>query len=226
MNRMLALVSAMGAGLMIATGVAQTAGPQAPATTSATPPATTPAPSAPYAGPSKIAIIEYEQVAAATNEGQRALQELQKKYEPKKASLEQLAQEVDTLKKQLQAAPATMSDDDRASRARDIDTKEKQLQRDSDDASSAYNADVQDELSKIAKKLGPTVIKYVQANGYTILLNNTGQQGGLDVMWTVNGTDISQAIVEAYNADSKVPALPPSAPTANSRPRTAAPTKR
>jgi len=222
MNRMLALVSAMGAGLMIATGVAQTAGPPAPATT----PATTPAPSAPYAGPSKIAIIEYEQVAAATNEGQRALQELQKKYEPKKASLEQLAQEIDTLKKQLQAAPATMSDDDRASRARDIDTKEKQLQRDSDDASTAYNSDVQDALSKIAKKLSPTVIKYVQENGYTILLNNTGQQGGLDVMWTVNGTDISQAIVEAYNAESKVPALPPSAPTANSRPRTAAPPKR
>lgn len=210
MNRTLVLVSAVGAGLMIATGVAQTAGSQPPAASTAAP-----ASSAAYAGPSKIAIIEYEQVAAATNEGQRALQDLQKKYEPKKASLEQLAQEVDTLEKQLQAAPATMSDDDRASRARDIDTKKKQLQRDSDDASAAYNADVQDVLAKVAKKLGPTVIKYVQQNGYTILLNNTGQQGGLDVMWTVNGTDISQAIVEAYNAESKVPALPPSAPTAN-----------
>ena len=37
---------------------------------------------APQAVPAKIAVIEYEQVAAATNEGQRALQELQKKYEP------------------------------------------------------------------------------------------------------------------------------------------------
>lgn len=210
MNRKLALVSAIGAGLMMATAaVAQTAGPQTPA---ATAPA---AAAAPYAGPSKIAIIEYEQVAAATNEGQQALQELQKKYEPKKNSLQSLAQEIDTLKKQLQSAPATMSDDDRAARARDIDTKEKQLQRDSDDASSAYNADVQDALSKIAKKIGPVVLKYVQQNGYTILLNNTGQQGGLDVMWTVNGTDISQAVVEAYNAESKVAPLPPPAPTAH-----------
>jgi outer membrane protein len=216
MNRTLAFVAAMGAGLMIATGVAQTVGPQAPVAS---------APSAPYAGPSKIAVIEYEQVAAATNEGQRALQELQKKYEPKKTALEQLAQEVDTLKKQLQAAPSTMSDEDRASRGRDIDTKEKQLQRDSDDATAAYNADVQDALAKIAKKLGPTVMKYVQANGYTILLNNTGQQGGLDVMWTVNGTDISQPVVDAYNAESKVPALPPSAPTAN-RPHAATGAKR
>ncbi|GGA74264.1 hypothetical protein GCM10011507_27040 [Edaphobacter acidisoli] len=207
MNRKLAFVSAIGAGLMMATvAVAQTAGPQASAAAPA---------AAPYAGPSKIAIIEYEQVAAATNEGQQALQGLQKKYEPKKDALQSLAQEIDTLKKQLQSAPATMTDDDRAARARDIDTKEKQLQRDSDDASAAYNADVQDALGKIAKKVGPVVLKYVQANGYTILLNNTGAQGGLDVMWTVNGTDISQAVVDAYNAQSGVAALPPSAPTAH-----------
>lgn len=217
MNRTLAFVAALGAGLMTFSGLAQTIEPQAPATAAA-------APSAP-SGPSKVAVIEYEQVAAATNEGQRALQELQKKYEPKKTDLQTQAQEIDTLKKQLQSAPATMTDDDRASRARDIDTKEKQLQRDSDDDTAAYNADVQDELGKVAKKLGPTVMKYVQENGYTMLLNNTGQQGGLDVLWTVPGTDISQAIVEAYNAASGVAPLPPAAPTAN-RPRATAPTKR
>jgi outer membrane protein len=215
MNRTHAFVSALAAGMMTAAGMAQTAGPQAPATT-----ASAPAAVAPQAVPAKIALIEYEQVAAATNEGQRALQDLQKKYEPKKTQLEALAQEVDTLKKQLQSAPATMSDDDRASRARAIDTKEKQLQRDSDDASTAYNSDMQDALSKVAKKLGPTVVKYVQENGYTMLLNNTGQQGGLDVMWTIPGTDISQAIVDAYNATSGVAALPPPAPSATNRPRT------
>lgn len=213
MNRTLALVSALAAGMMTAAGVAQTAAPLAPA-------ATSPATVAPHAVPAKIALIEYEQVAAATNEGQRSLQELQKKYEPKKAQLEAQAQELDTLKKQLQSAPATMPDDERASRARAIDTKEKQLQRDSDDASTSYNADVQDDLAKVAKKLGPTVIKYVQENGFTMLLNNTGQQGGLDVLWTIPGTDISQAIVDAYNAASGVAPLPPAAPSAN-HPRTA-----
>lgn len=207
MNRTLALVYALGVGMMTAAGSAQTANQQAPAT----PPAA--AATAPQAISAKIAVIEYEQVAAATNEGQHALQELQKKYEPKKTALEALGQEVDTLKKQMQSAPATMADDERASRLRAIDAKEKQLQRDGDDASTAYNADVQDALGKVAKKLGPTVIKYVQQNGYTMLLNNTGQPGGLDVLWTIPGTDISQAIVEAYNAASGVAALPPAAPT-------------
>jgi outer membrane protein len=213
MNRNVALVTALAAGMASAAGVAQTAGPQAPAT----------APSAAHTPvqvvPAKIAVIEYEQVTAATNEGQRALQALQKKYEPQKAQLQTLQTEVDSLTKQLQSAPATMSEEERASRARTIDTKQKQLQRDGEDATNAFNAELQDTLGGVAKKLGPIVIKYVQDNGYTLLLDNTGQQGGLSVLWTQPGTtDISQAIVDAYNASSGVAAVP-SAP-APTRPRT------
>ena len=96
--------------------------------------------------PAKIAVIEYEQVTAATNEGQRALQALQKKYEPQKNQLQTLQTEIESLTKQLQSAPATMSDDERASRARTIDTKQKQLQRDGDDATAAFNAELQETL--------------------------------------------------------------------------------
>jgi outer membrane protein len=219
MNRTLALFSALAAGALTTAGMSQTVGPQTPAT-SAAPTESTAGLPAPQAVPAKIAVIEYEQVAAATNEGQAALQTLQKQYEPKRAQLQQLSEEINTLKQQLQTAPATMSDEDRAARERDIDVKEKQLQRDSDDATTAYNSDVQDTLAKEAKKLGPTVMKYVQSNGYTMLLDNTGQQGGLNVLWAP-GTDISQAVVDAYNAASGVAAPVPSAPTAN-RPHTTA----
>jgi outer membrane protein len=215
MNRTLVLVTALAAGMTSAAGVAQAAAPQTAAST---------APVAPQAVPAKIALIEYEQAAAATNEGVRSLQDLQKKYEPKKTQLQTLAQEVDTLKKQLQSTSATLSEADRASRLRSIDTKEKQLQRDGEDASNAYNADVQEALGKVAKKLGPVVVKYVQQNGYTMLLDNTGQQGGIGVLWTIPGTDISQAVVDAYNVASGVAAPPPSAPTAT-RPRTTTPPK-
>ncbi len=163
-------------------------------------------------------MIEYEQATAATNEGQRALQALQKKYEPQKTQLQALQTEIESLTKQLQNAPATMTDEEKASRARTIDTKQKQLQRDGDDATSAFNAEMQEALGVVAKKLGPIVMKYVQDNGYTMLLDNTGQpaQGGLSVLWTQPGTtDISQAVVDAYNASSGVaaPAVP-SAPSA------------
>ena len=227
MNRTVALVTALAAGLTSAAGVAQTAGPQAPATATApaTAPATAHAPAVLQVVPAKIAVIEYEQVTAATNEGQRALQALQKKYEPQKAQLQALQTEIESLTKQLQSAPQTMPQDERESRARTIDMKQKQLQRDGDDATNAFQAEMQDTLGAISKKIGPTVIKYVQDNGYTMLLDNTGQQGGLSVLWLQPGTtDISQAIVDAYNASSGVaaPAVP-SAPSAT-RPHPAATT--
>jgi outer membrane protein len=178
---------------------------------------------APQAVPAKIALIEYEQATAATNEGQKALQDLQAKYQPKKAQLAALQSEIESLTKQLQSAPATMPQEEKDSRARTIDMKQKQLQRDGDDASAAFNSDMQEALGKIAQKMGPVVVKYVKDNGYTMLLDNTGQQGGLNIMW--GGTDISQAVVEAYNASSGVAAPMPSAPAAShtTHPATTAP---
>jgi Skp family chaperone for outer membrane proteins len=215
MNRTLTLVSALGVGLMTVAGMAQA--PQ---------PTTQPAPAAavaPQAVPAKIALIEYEQVAAATNEGQHAIQGVQTKFAPKKAQIDTQSTEVDSLKKQLQSAPATLTDQERSSRLRTIDTKEKQLQRDAEDAQTAYNADLQEALGKVAQKLGPTVVKYVQENGYTMLLDISQQQGGVSVMWAQPGTDISQAIITAYNASSGVAAPAPSAPTPSARPRSTTP---
>jgi len=211
MNRTLALASALAVGLLTSFGMAQTPDAQAPA-------AAPVAPVAPQAIPAKIAIIEFEQAAAATNEGQRSLQDLQKRYEPKKAQLEALASEIDTLTKQLQAAPASMPDSEKASRQRTIETKQKQYQLDGEDAQNSYGADLQEAIGKVAQKMGPLVIKYVQQNGFTMLLDNTGQQGGVNLLWTQAGTDISQAVVDAYNASSGIAAPVPSAPSAT-RPR-------
>jgi outer membrane protein len=215
MNRTLVLVTALAAGMTSAAGVAQTAAPQ----TSAAPAA----PIAPQAVPAKIAIISFEQAAAATNEGQHALQDLQKKYEPQQTHLQALKTEIDSLTKQLQSAPATLSDDEKASRARTIETKQKQLDRDAEDARTAYGNDMQDAVGKVAQKLGPVVMKYVQQNGYTMLLDNAPQQqqgGGLSLLWAAGGSDISQAVVDAYNASSGVSAPTPAAAT---HPRTTTP---
>jgi Skp family chaperone for outer membrane proteins len=210
MNRNLVLISALGAGLLTAAGAAQTAAPAPTAPTAA------PAAVAPQAIPAKIALVAFEQAVFATNEGQKAVQDVQKKYEPKKAVIETLGQEVESLKKQLQSAPATITDEERASRLKAIDVKEKQLNRDAEDAQASYNADLQEAYAKVAQKVSVTLKTYVAANGYTLLLDVSNQQSA--VMWAVQNTDVTQAIVEAYNTSSGVAAPAPSAPSA-SRPR-------
>jgi Skp family chaperone for outer membrane proteins len=228
MNRTLVLVSALGAGLSTAAAMAQTAAtpapaPAAPAAASA---ANTPPPP-PQAIPAKIALIAFEQAVFATNEGQKAVQDVQKKYEPKKAQIDTLAQEVESLKKQLQSAPAGLSDEERATRLKNIDTKEKQLNRDAEDANNAYQAEVQEAYGKVARKVSATVQNYVAQNGYTLLLDVSNQQNS-NVMWASQNPniDITLAVVNAYNASSGVAAPPPSAPSAGApaaRPRATTP---
>ncbi|MFC6645885.1 OmpH family outer membrane protein [Granulicella cerasi] len=187
---------------------------------------------APEALPAKVAIIAFEQAVVATNEGQKAFADIQKKYEPKKNAIEAQGAEVDSLKKQLQALPATTSDEERASRIKAIDTKEKSLQRDAEDAQNAYQGDIQEALGKISQKVGGAAVDYAKKNGFTLLLNVGGnQQTPNPVLWFAEPTDITQAVVNAYNTTSGIAAPAPSAPSprrtapAAAKPATAAPKK-
>ena len=203
MNRNFTLLTALSASLAIAPfAAAQTAAPASPAATA----------TAPQATAAKIALVNFEQVVLASNEGQVVTANTQKKFEPKKNEIERLSAEVDTMNKGLQAAPATLSDEERARRLREIDTKQKQLNRDAEDAQTAYNTEWQEGLSGVAQKIATSMKKYAADNGFTILLDVSSQQS--NVLWALPSTDISQAIVDLYNRQSGIAAPPPSAPRA------------
>jgi len=209
MKRNLVFLTALAAGLATSTLAAQ-----APAAAAA--PA---APAAPQAVPAKIAIIDIEQTSAATHEGQKLVADLRKKYEPKENDIKSRAAELDSLRKQLQALPATTSDDERATRLKAIDTKEKALQRDAEDAQTAEQSDFQEGFGKLLEKVGASAVKYSQEKGFTLLMNQTRPQNQLPTLiWWAPTTDISQAVVDAYDISSGVAAPPPSAPTPARKP--------
>jgi outer membrane protein len=204
MNRTLVFATALAAGLATSSLSAQA--PAAPAAV------------APQAIPAKVAVIAFEQAVVATNEGQRAVADIQKKYEPKKTAIDTQSAEVDSLQKQLQALPATTSDEERARRLKVIDTKQKALQRDAEDAQTSYQNDIQEAYGKVAQKVGATAVKYVQENGFTMLVNVGGQQQANPFLWWNQSTDITQAVINAYNTASGVAPPPPSAPTPARKP--------
>jgi outer membrane protein len=221
MNSKFVLLAALVAGSLPMSAFGQ-ASPAAPAPSAPPPaapaPATAPAPPAPVAPtayPAKIALIAFQQAVIATNEGQRALQDIRKKYEPRQAALESLNTEIDTLKKQLQAA-GTLSDEERATRMKKIDTNQKKLDRDTDDARTAYQTDLQEAYGKVAQKVNAVLLNYVQTNGYTLLLDVGSEQSS--VMWTSRdpSADITEAVVNAYNVSSGIAPPPPDAPAAPS----------
>src|SRR5256885_7541537 len=105
------------------------------------------------AGPNKVAIINIQAAIANTNEGQRDLDALQKKFEPKQIELKSLSDEVDSLKKQLSTQTDKLNDDERNKRVQTHESKQRTLQRDLDDAQSEY----QSQPNEISQRIGGQV---------------------------------------------------------------------
>jgi outer membrane protein len=151
-----------------------------------------------------------------TNEGQRNFAELRKKFEPKQAQLKTEADEIDALKKQLQTAGATLSDADRQTRLQAIDTKEKAYQRTGEDAQNDFQQEMAQTYQQLAEKVYGSLNTYATENGFGVVLDAAAtEQQPPTVLWHVKETDITLAVVQAYNVKSGVPApaAVPSAPT-------------
>ena len=177
--------------------------------------AATPAPAAAAvpAGPQKVAVIEFQAAVTSTNEFQRDFGDLQKKFQPQRDQLKSLSDEVETLTKQLQAQSDKLSDADRASKAKVIDDKKKQAQRIAEDAQNDYQQAAQEEFGKIAQKVDELLNTYAKEQGFTLVIDATEQQQTPPtVLYHTENSDITKAIIDAYNVKSGVPAPPPSAP--------------
>lgn len=162
------------------------------------------------AGPEKIGVINFQAAVAQTNDFQRQFADLKKKFTPKKDALTTQSQEIDALKKDLQAKSATLSDAEKSSRARAIDDKQKQLQRDAQDDQNDFQQEMQQDFSTVASKVGETLLAYSKEHGYTLVLD-AGEQGS-PVLYATESTNITKAIIDAYNTKSGIPAPPPEAP--------------
>jgi outer membrane protein len=203
--------------------LASTLGASALAQTAAEPPS---APGAPVAtapaGPTKIAVIQFEAVVGQTNEGQRAFGELNTKYQPKQQQIKQESDEIDTLKKDLQSSGDKLSDTERQTRQRTLDEKEKTLQRNVEDARNDFSGEMNEKFGGIAQKVAQVMTQYAQQNGYTLVLDagSQQQQQQSPILWAAESTNISEAVLQAYNKQSGVPPQPAAA----GAPRTGTPT--
>jgi outer membrane protein len=182
-------------------------------------PVASPAATAP-SGPPKIAVIVFQQAVAQTNDFQRRFADLQKKYQPKRDQIKTLNDEIASLQKDLQAQSATLSDTQRASKAKQLDDKQKELKRTGEDAQSDFQQDMQQTFAGVAGKVAETLDAYAKEHGYTLVLDGGNQQLPV-VLYANQSSDITKAVIEAYNTKSGIPA--PEHPAAASAPSAPAP---
>ena len=177
--------------------------------------ATTPnAPSAAAAGAAalpkatgtKVGTINIEQAIFASNEGQRDFDVLRKKFEPKQNELKGSADEIDSLKKQLNAQQDKLNEESRDKLVKQIEGKQKSFDRLTQDAQEDFQNQQGEIGNKILTKMAPLIVKYASENGYGMILDTSQQWPRGPVIWYGPAVDITQPIVETYNTQSGVPA--------------------
>jgi outer membrane protein len=166
------------------------------------------APAAPAAAkPAKVAVIFLQAALGQTNEGQRSYADLKRKYEPKQLQFNKLTDEIESLQKELLAQGGTLTNAERASCTKAIEDKKKRAQRFAEDTQNDFQREMQELSSGLATKVYRVLVAYARQHGYTLVLDGGRQQDPL-VLFLTPVTDITKAIVDAYNLRSNLPALP------------------
>ena len=183
-------------------------------------------PAASAAESPNIAVIAFQAAVMQTNEFQRNFADLQKKFEPKRQQLQALNTQIQGLQKELQAQGSTLSDTERESRSRSLNEKEKQMQREQEDDQNDFQQDMQQTFNGVATKVGDVLVAYAKDHNFSLVLDG-GEQQTQVVLYAAPTTDITKAIIDAYNVKSGVPApATPAAPAPSAvkpAPRTTTP---
>ena len=209
------LVRFLIAAAFVLPAAAQTAPAPLPAAPSA---AAAAAPLAANATGTKVGTINLEQAIFASNEGQREFDTLSKKLEPKQTELKGMNDEVESLKKQLSTQGDKLNDDARGTLVKQIEDKQKKLERSVQDARDDAQNQQSEIGQRILQKMGPLIVKYAADNGFGVIIDTSNPWPQGPVLWAGPSVDITRAIVETYNAQSGVPPLANAKPPATTKP--------
>jgi outer membrane protein len=164
------------------------------------------APVATNATGTRMGTINVEQAIFATNEGQRDFETLSKKLEPKQTELKGMNDEVEALKKQLNTQGEKLNDDSRGTLVKQIEQKQKSLERQVQDARDDAQNQQNEIAQRILAKMGPMIVKYAGDNGFGVIMDTSNPWPNGPVLWYGPAVDITRPVVELYNAQSGVPA--------------------
>ncbi len=173
------------------------------------------------APPAKVGIINIQEAIIRTKDGQKAANDLQGKFQPKKNEIDRMNKEIEQLRSQLSRGANTMSEEQKQKLMREIDAKTKSLQRETEDAQAELDQEQQRIMGELGQRIMAVIDKYAQDNGYTLILDVSSQQS--PVLYASNSINITDEVINLYDRNSpgavSAPPAPASAPAPAAAPK-------
>ena len=171
------------------------------------------APSGGLSANAKIALIDMNTAITKTQEGQQKAKELEAKFAPTSTRIKEKQQKITDMRNQLSRGSNTMSEDARRKLLRDIQSTERDLKRDTEDAREEFTQAQGKLANEIGTKLLATIQKYSIDKGLPLVLNVSALPN-LSVVFALNELNITEDIVKLYDQEHPVPGSSSSAPAA------------
>jgi outer membrane protein len=159
----------------------------------------------------KVGVISVQGAIVGTRDGQKASQELDAKFAPRKKDFDGRQSEVASLQDQFNKGGTVLSEDKRSQLARDIDEKKKRLERDMQDAQEELQGEQQRLLQSLGQRMMAVIEKYAKDNNYTLILDVSNPN--TPVLYASSGIDITSDIISLYDKNPS-PAPGSATPTA------------
>ncbi len=162
----------------------------------------------------KVAVVNMQNAIVASKDGQKAGQELSAKFGPRQKEFDQQRTELAQLQEQLQKGNSTLAPDKVAQLQKDIDEKNRRLQRIQTDVRDEYTADQQRLLVPLEQKMVAIISQYAKQKGYNVVLDTSGP-----VIFVDPSIDITKEILALYDAAPAGPAPATTAPGSPAAPK-------
>jgi outer membrane protein len=169
-------------------------------------------PAANAPGASSTVTLNFTAVVMHTAEAQREFAALEKKFAPRRARVQSLNDEVDSLRRQVTDGEAKPGDSQQAARTQSLQAKEKELQRAAEDLRNDSQTESQETFQRIAQKVYAFLQTYADQQRYSLVIER-GNDASPVVWYAAAGRDITEQAAKAYDAQASSPAAPvPTAP--------------
>jgi len=145
----------------------------------------------------KLATINMNAVLAGTQDGRRAISDLNTKRAGKSKEFEQKRNDILALQDQLSKGANTLSDAAKNALDASIASRKKAVQREMEDAQADLETDEQKILQELGSKILAVVQRYAHDNGYTMVVDVSANAS--PVLYASADIDITKDVINLYD---------------------------
>lgn len=148
----------------------------------------------------RVALIDFQVAILQTEEGKSAKAKIERELDSRKKELLSQQSELKKIEDDFDAKRSVLSEDEKASKTRDLQTKLMAFQRSQMALEQEVRQKEMQETQKIFQNLSALVEEYAKKNNFDLVF----EKGAGAVLYVARGSDITADIVGLYNQRHKV----------------------